>query len=342
MNRPLVSICLPNRNTLPYLQERVDTIFDQTYNDWELIVSDNFSEDGAWEFFEGVAAKDRRASVMQARLGMYDGWNDCIQRAHGKYIYIATSDDTMAPDCLEKLVAALERHPECDLAHCNLRVIDKFGRELDHGWSRDSLFALSSGPLIDIPHLRMAPFDGLLLLSGRTVYWSVTQLLIRRELFDKIGFFESRWGSVGDVNWEMRACLVANTVHVPDTWAGWRIHPGQATSKVDNYSTEYENRMQEMIDHAIEATKSFVPPATFERLQKKWSHNALSLRHFLKAVAERPSKRAWRLFVLRKLLRGEFPAILHVCASIAKRPHWPEAVRKWMLQSGVRTALVPL
>jgi glycosyltransferase involved in cell wall biosynthesis len=342
MNQPLVSICLPNRNTVPYLQERVDTIFNQSCKDWELVVSDNFSDDGAWAFFEGVARKDRRVSIIQAPLGMYDGWNDCIRRARGKYIYIATSDDTMAPDCLEKLVAALERHPECDLAHCTLRVIDEFGRQFDSGWSRYSLFALSSGELIDIPHLRMAPFDGLLHLSGRTVYTSITQLLIRRELFAKIGLFESRWGCIGDFNWAMRAGLVANTVHVPDTWAGWRIHAGQATSMVNYYSIEHEKKIQEMIDHAIGATKSLVPPATFRRLHKKWSYNALSLRHFLRAVGERPSKGSRRLFVLGKLLRGESAAALHVCAVVAKRPHWPEAVRKWTLQSGVKPALVPL
>ena len=341
-NQPLVSICLPNRNTLPFLRERMDTIFGQKYNNWELIVSDNFSEDGAWEFFEGVARKDGRVSIMQAPLGMYDGWNDCIRRARGKYIYIATSDDTMALDCLEKLVAALERHPDCDFAHCRVRKIDESSGQFDDDWLRGGLFALSSGPLIDIPHLRMAPFDALFLLSGRTVYWSIAQLLIRRELFNKIGFFESRWGSVGDFSWQMRACLVANSVHVPDTWAGWRIHPGQATSTVDYCSIEHERRIQEMIDHAIEATKSLVPPATFKRLQRKWSRNARSLRHFLRVIEESPSTGSRRLFILRNLLRGEFAAAAHVCARIAKRPHWPEAVGKWMSQSGVRRALVPL
>src|SRR5260370_3949548 len=170
MHRPLVSVCLPNRNMRRYLPVRVNTIFHQTYSEWELIVSDNFSEDGAWEFLQNLAAKEKRVSAIQERLGMYDGWNQCIRRARGKYVYVATSDDTMAPDCLEKMVAALEEHPECDIAHCNLKVIDDSGDEFDHGWSSISLFALSSGPLIDVSHLRMAPFDALLLLSGRPVY----------------------------------------------------------------------------------------------------------------------------------------------------------------------------
>lgn len=341
MHRPLVSICLPNRNMCRYLPVRIDTISRQTYSEWELIVSDNFSEDGAWELFENLAAKEKRVSAMQERLKMYAGWNACIGRARGKYVYIATSDDTMAPDCLEKLVAALERHPECDIAHCNLKVIDDLGHEFDHGWSSIGLFALSSGPLIDVSHLRLAPFDALLLLSGRTVYWSITQLLVRRELFDKVGLFESRWGSIGDANWQMRACLVANTVHVADTWAGWRVHGAQATGKIDYGSAPHERQIQEMIDHAVRHARPLVSAQT-AGLQRKWSDNARSLRHFLQAVAQRPSKLQRRLFILRELLSGDFGAALYLRSRSAKQPHWPEAARNWVAQTGVTRALVPV
>jgi glycosyltransferase involved in cell wall biosynthesis len=343
MHQPLISVCLPNRNTFPYLQERVDTIFGQTYKNWELIVSDNFSEDGAWPFFERIARKDSRVSIAQAPLGMYDGWNDCIRRARGEYIYIATSDDTMAPDCLGRLVFALEEHPECDVANCRLRLIDESGRQLEDGYSTWGIFALSSGKFSERRHLRIAPFDGLLHLSGYTVYPSITQLLIRKKLFAKVGYFETRWGSVGDFNWHMRAGLVANTVHVPDTWGGWRIHGGQVTSRVKYFSIEHERKIQEMIVHAIQATKPFVAPAAVERLQRRWATNALRLRNFLNGIRERhDSKPARRLFILRELLRGEFAALSHISAKAAKRPIWPEKVEEWMLQIGVKSAVVPL
>jgi hypothetical protein len=342
MNPPLVSICLPNRNSRPYLPERIDTILGQTYREWELIVSDNFSEDGAWEFFQSVAARDQRVSVAQAPLGMYEGWNDCIRQARGEYVYIATSDDTMAPDCLERLVAALESHPECDIAHCGLKVIDSCSREFDHGWSRLSLFALSSGPLIDIPHVRMAPFDALLLFSGRTVYWSMTQLLIRRRLFEKIGLFESKWGSIGDTNWQMRACLVANTVHVTDTWAGWRIHSTQATGTINYYSPDHERKTQEMIEHAIRSTQPLISKRTFARLRNKWSCEARSLRQVVRGIEQSPTKNARRLFLVRELLRGEFGASFHLRMRAASNPYWPEAARQWALESGLKRSLIPL
>jgi len=46
---------MPNLNTAPYLQERVETVWGQTYANWELVVSDNYSEDGAWELLQRLA-----------------------------------------------------------------------------------------------------------------------------------------------------------------------------------------------------------------------------------------------------------------------------------------------
>jgi glycosyltransferase involved in cell wall biosynthesis len=67
-----VSILLPNLNNRAYLDERVETILSQTLADWELVVVDNHSEDGAWEFFQKLAGKDDRVKISQApREGMY-------------------------------------------------------------------------------------------------------------------------------------------------------------------------------------------------------------------------------------------------------------------------------
>ena len=118
MTAPKVSICLPNLNTRSFLEERFATIYDQTFQDWELIVYDSFSDDGAWEYIQQQAAVEPRMRISQGpREGTPGSWNPCVCRATGRYVYIATSNDTMAPDCLENLVAAIEAHPECDLAH---------------------------------------------------------------------------------------------------------------------------------------------------------------------------------------------------------------------------------
>ncbi len=212
VRQPRVSICVPNLNTRPFLRERFASIFAQTFSDWELLVYDSHSDDGAWEYIQEIAASDSRVRAWQGpREGTPGSWTPCVREATGEYVYIATSDDTMAHDCLEKLVAALDRHRDCDLAHCPLRATDERGTRaetIERWWFHDSTFAVSSGPLLHQPHRRAAPFDGVLHLLGGTVYTSITQLLIRRSLFERIGYFQRTWGSIGvseniiEASWE--------------------------------------------------------------------------------------------------------------------------------------------
>ena len=68
----LASICMPNLNTRPFLKERFDSIFNQTFQDWELFVYDSHSDDGAWEFIQDLAKKCDRMRIAQGpREGPY-------------------------------------------------------------------------------------------------------------------------------------------------------------------------------------------------------------------------------------------------------------------------------
>jgi glycosyltransferase involved in cell wall biosynthesis len=253
---PKVSVCLPNLNNRPFLRERFDTILNQTLRDWELIVVDNYSEDGAWELIQQVAKSDARLRVSQApRQGMYANWNNCIRQAQGEYVYIATSDDTMMPECLEKMVSALEANPDCGLCQCGLLIIDEKGEPLPETrqWN-DFPLPSYDGNLRIRQNKRFAPHDGLLHPAVFTVYTSITQLLIRRTVFDRIGLFEGQWGSIGDFEWGMRAGLVENCIYIPDILATWRIHANQATQNV--HTSKVRLQMVEMSRAAFAKAKA--------------------------------------------------------------------------------------
>jgi hypothetical protein len=347
MNSPRVSICLPNLNNRPFLEERLSTIFDQSLTDWELIIYDNFSEDGAWELFQEAAGRDARIRIAQApRQGMYANWNNCIRAACGDYVYIATSDDNMAPDCLEKLVEALDTNPECDLAHCNLRMFDSKGEEVSsRWWNEASLFARSSGDLLRQRHTRRAPFDGLLHLSGDTVYTSITQLLIRRSLFSRMGLFEPRWGSLGDFNWNMRAGLVANTVHVPDTWGGWRQHEAQATASAHFGSDHHVAKMDEMVDHAIAAVGDLLDSPIKRALVRRWGPRMRGMRHLELAMQTLPSRFSRRMYLASQLAAGTWAAWWQLGSRLNFHPTFlecqAELMTRWLEKEGLGPVLLP-
>lgn len=337
MSIPLVSICLPSLNTFPFLQERIETILDQSFDDWELIVTDSYSEDGSWEFFERLARGNARVSIAQAPRGLYDGWNHCLQRAHGRYVYIATSDDSMALDCLEKMVTALEAHSDCDLAHCPLVITDRRGSPLDdpgHRWPECTAFARGLGEMAKRPHIRRAPYDGLLHLVGEHVVLSVNQLLIRRSLFDRTGYFASDWGSVSDFNWEMRAGLLASSIHVADTWASWRLHSVQASASVDVFSPERAQKIDSMIQAAVDHCAPLLDARVLEGLTSHWLDLSKEMRGYYAGLRERRQVSARRLFQLGALLRGPKAVRSEMFARACGARRWldtaPEQIRIWL------------
>lgn len=224
-----VTICIPNRNTRPFLDERRDSILRQTFTDWEVVVVDDGSTDGAWEFFQQWAARDSRVSVFKGPgRGLYAGWNDALQRATGEYIHIATSDDTMDKDFLRVMVDALRSRPECLVAQCELNVIDEQGRITADQWQH--VWRMFRPELAGRYVIRKAPHDGILHFGLGTVYISINQLLMRRDLFDLAGYFRTDLGVCADFEWDMRVGFLADVLHVPLSLASWRRHAGQVTN----------------------------------------------------------------------------------------------------------------
>jgi hypothetical protein len=183
----------------------------------------------------------------------------------------------MAEDCLEKLAIALDKHPECGFAHCDLKLFDENSNEIPKDWWYNGLFVQSSKGYVHRRHIRKAPFDGLLHLFGATVYISITQLMIRRSLFEKTGLFPTDRGCIGDYQWVMKATMMTDTIHLPDTWGGWRQHSKQATALTGIGSPEHWLALESMSQCVLKEAKNFLvgpalnfirSPASMSNLRK--------------------------------------------------------------------------
>lgn len=284
---PLISVLLPVLNTVTYLQERLHTIRNQTLQDIEVIIADSYSDDGSWELLQKFAESYPKVSVCtQIPRGLYQAWNFCIERASGKYIYIATSDDSMELDCLEQMADALEKHPECDLCDSVLRLIDENGNEIPefnrnyiaHCWHTD--FPRNNA------HIRYAPYDYYYHLGGKTVYTSITQLLIRKTLFEKTGLFPTDFGCSADYLWEMHAALHANVFFCPQKLASWRIHEEQATFSYSAEKISYNFSLMsqmanltlnEIPQELLQTCKKIIPLISFKEVLLPAKRNKTSL-----------------------------------------------------------------
>lgn len=224
---PLVSICLPNLNARPFLEERLETILKQTVADWELIVCDSFSDDGSWEFLQKFKADPRVRLYQVPREGLYAGWNECLRRVTGEHLYIATADDTARPELLERLLEPLERLPELHISLCDHQPIDAEGQPLDKLYPKNA--PSFYGEWMKVPHIRNGRTEFLTLACLGTTWRTMTAVLFRRELLRRVGFFRTDRGSAADEEWTMRAALASDIAWLPERLATWRVHERQAT-----------------------------------------------------------------------------------------------------------------
>ncbi len=110
-----VSIVVPVYNAENTIRRCVDSILNQEYTDFELILADDGSKDGSGAILDEYAAADSRVIVLhKENTGVSDTRNQAIARASGTYIQFLDSDDWITPDATRLLVRAAEEH-QCDL-----------------------------------------------------------------------------------------------------------------------------------------------------------------------------------------------------------------------------------
>lgn len=129
---PKVSIGLAVRNGEEYLTAAIDSILQQSFEDFELIVSDNASSDCTAEIARAFAAQDRRVRYHrnETNIGGANNENLTFTMARGEYFRWAAHDDVLAPALLARLVTVLDSNPAVVLAHASIIEIDEHGTQL--------------------------------------------------------------------------------------------------------------------------------------------------------------------------------------------------------------------
>ena len=126
-NAPTVSVIIPSYNHASYLPQRIQSVLEQTYQDFELIILDDCSTDNSQTVINTFAQKDSRIQTIFNATNSgspFAQWNKGVSLAQGKYVWIAESDDYADPNLLETLVEKLSQYPTVSVAYCQSWVVD--------------------------------------------------------------------------------------------------------------------------------------------------------------------------------------------------------------------------
>lgn len=143
---PLVSIGLPVFNGEAYLEQAIESILDQTWGNFELIISDNASLDRTGEICQAYMERDQRIRYVRnpENRGAAFNYNQTVALAQGQFFKWAAADDWIAPTFLESCLAPLRSDHTVVLAYPLTQIVDENGQPL--GLYEDELNLTQSDP----------------------------------------------------------------------------------------------------------------------------------------------------------------------------------------------------
>lgn len=129
MERPLVSVIIGIYNTEKSLSQSIQSILDQTYTNWELIMCDDCSTDNTYEVAKEFASKYDNIKVIrnEENKRLAYSLNQCLKIAKGEYIARMDADDICVPTRFEKQVAFLSENPEYSVVGSAIIPFDENG-----------------------------------------------------------------------------------------------------------------------------------------------------------------------------------------------------------------------
>lgn len=124
-----VSIIMGIYNCADTLEKAIESILQQTYDDWELIMCDDGSMDSTYEIATRFSRQYENIITFQneKNMGLNYTLNECLKKAKGEYIARMDGDDISLPTRLEKEVTFLEQHKEYAIVSTNMVYFDENG-----------------------------------------------------------------------------------------------------------------------------------------------------------------------------------------------------------------------
>lgn len=284
LSLPKVSVCIPTYNYGNFLSHAIDSVLNQTFTDYELIICDNASIDDTEEIVKSYSDRRIRYFRNSTNLGSTKNFNKCIEKSTGKYVYILHADDVMLPENLDEKVRILDSNPSVGLVHSNYYVINASGKNL-----RESL-------ILEETSTKQMIEDGLSvfrrLITGGDFICAPT-VMVKRECYNKVGYFNPTLLYSPDWEMWMRIALEYDIAYIPTPLIIRRLHKEQATHR-------YHGKLFDSIEefhlkkNMLEQIKNRIND--YEKLREKVLYNA-AMRAIKKVIGNYPHSAFGYLFL---------------------------------------------
>ena len=278
----MVSVVVPNYNHAPYLKVRIDSILNQTYQDFELILLDDCSSDNSREVLESYRSNPHVAHIEYNEHNSgtpFLQWDKGIKLAKGDWIWIAESDDWADLNFLEKVMEMASLHPECGVIYAMARYMQN--EKLKWAPECDGNTYLYSGEKYNCEHM----------LFGNQIY-NVSMVVFRKELYEKVqtdSFVNMHL--CGDWMCYTQLCKQTYVAHINSLLSYYRVHDSNSSPQAEHEGRTFTEGL-DVIDSL--ADYYHIPAIYYSRFWGRELHKYQRRYSYSKVTMDTILSRLWK------------------------------------------------
>jgi glycosyltransferase involved in cell wall biosynthesis len=218
---PLVSVIIPAYNAAQYIGETLQSVMQQTINDFEIVIVDDGATDNQKEVITAFVEKDSRVKyIYQSHQGVSAARNTGFRNSQGKFIAFLDSDDVWLPKNLEVKLKKLERE-NIGLVHSDASVIDAHSNDVD------TTLTGMEGELL----------DELLLWRGTQIP-GPSSILMKRQVIDLVGLFDENLSTAADKEFFFRVAAKFRIGRIEQTTWKYRVHTNNMHKNISRMESD--------------------------------------------------------------------------------------------------------
>lgn len=262
VRQPRVSVIMPTYNQAKYIREALDSVLNQTFQDFELIIVNDGSTDETPQILEEYRQKHAQGNygctlliINKKNEKLPRALNTGFEQACGEYLTWTSSDNNMKPNMLQRLVAALDQNPDVGFVYADWNVIDDDGHYL--------------GTVRSVDHDRH--------LLMRFNYINAC-FMYRHDCQDKIGLYDPEFIYAEDWEYWWRIAQVFDMQHVPEALYDYRVHGTSLTSTAvatqkKGHSVGYSKLLEQFRSSKFDW---YISKVKVEMLRRRLGHEPLA------------------------------------------------------------------
>ena len=229
---PAITVILPVYNGGNYLISSVESVFNQSFTNYEFLILDDCSTDDSWHYLKGIKKENVTLYRNEKNKGLFYNLNFLIKESKSGLIKLWAQDDIMYPHCLKSFVHFFEQYPQVGFAYSGIHNIDEAGKIKQHDYRDNTPQILST-----VLHARIAYSTG-------SIAGNIANVCINRVALDKVGLFNEHMKISADFDMWVRLAKDHDTGFIGETLVQLRDHTGQLSRNESLYIDHVREDLQ--------------------------------------------------------------------------------------------------